>query len=191
MNLSASEINELTRAMKNNNLSIAEVIQRIQGKTIFEKAKNEEINLLVDYSLSLQEMISAGGYVRIHGKINKNNFYFPNELKSKKVSVSARLFHYNIPISSQDAINKIDKAGFRLATLAELLSLGSKYPELQYQFPIVALGSLEMDVYGALSAPFLGVSDYDRKLDLYCYSFEWKKHYRFLAIRKLSDQLIP
>jgi undecaprenyl-diphosphatase len=53
-----------------------------------------------------------------------------------------KLFHFNRDISSEDAIAEMDKDGFRPATLAELLALGEAQPELQKQFPIIALSSV-------------------------------------------------
>ncbi len=102
----------------------------------------------------------------------------------KKVEVSAKLFHFNRDISSGDAISEMDKTGYRPATLMELLVLGFLFPEMQRQFPIVALGSLWRIAGSFRVVPSLGVGGSRRELDLHWFDNDWDAHSRFLGVRK-------
>jgi hypothetical protein len=185
MKIEVSELQELLSVIEDNNLSIAEAIERIQDKKVTdEQPKNDEIVLSVDYSRTVQEMINAGKYGWTNDNITEKHFPLPTELNGKKVSVSTKLFHFNRPINSQDAIKEMDKAGYRPATLAELLALGEKQPELQKEFPIVALGSIWTDALGDRDVPFLDVYGLERRLSLYWFDFDWYDGCRFLAVRK-------
>ncbi len=185
MNLSASEISELFKVIEDNNLSIVEAIERIQDKKVTdEQPKNDEIVLSVDYSRTVQEMINTGKYGWTNDDITEKHFPLPTELNGKKVSVAAKLFHFNRSINSQDAIKEMDKTGYRPATLAELLALGEKEPELQKEFPIVALGSIWTDAFGNRYVPYLSVDGRKRMLDLDWFDDDWFDLCRFLAVRK-------
>lgn len=181
MNLSATEVSELFKVIKDHNLSITEVIGRIKGDS---NSKAEEITLTVDYSKNLKEMIAAGKYDRTNSDITEKHFPLPTELNGKKVESSSKLFHFNRSISSKDAISEMDKVGYRPATLAELLALGESQPDLQRQFPIIALGSVWHHASGRRVVPGLDVDGIGRKLDLYWFDGDWGAHYRFLAVRK-------
>jgi hypothetical protein len=185
MKIEVSELQELLSVIEDNNLSIAEVIEHIKSKeTSDEQSKNDEIVLSVDYSRTVQEMINAGKYGWTNDNITEKHFPLPTKLNGKKVSVSTKLFHFNCSISSKDAIAEMDKAGYRPATLAELLALGEKQPELQKEFPIVALGSVWTDAYGGRHVPYLDVDGFKRGLSLDWFGFDWYGNCRFLAVRK-------
>jgi hypothetical protein len=102
----------------------------------------------------------------------------------KKVEVSAKLFHFSRDISSDDAISEMDKAGYRPATLMELLVLGILFPELQRQFPIVALGSVWRPTSDGRCVPYLDGSGSGRGLGLGWFDDGWYADYRFLGVRK-------
>ena len=78
----------------------------------------------------------------------------------------------------------MDEAGYRPATLAELLALGESQPELQRQFPIIALGSVWRGAFGRRRVACLYVPGYGRRLNLYYLDNDWRAHCRFLAVRK-------
>ena len=103
---------------------------------------NEEIKLLVNYTKPLEQSITDGKYDFVGDKINNKNFPIPEKLIGKEIEVSAKLFHFDNRISSEDIIFEMDKAGYRPANLMELLVIGSLYPDLQRQFSIYALGSI-------------------------------------------------
>ena len=143
------------------------------------KLVEEGIILNVNYSRTLKEMIIAGNYDWINGDIKEKNFPLPTELLGKKITASNKLFHFNRSISSENAISEMNKAGYRPATLAELLALGEAYPEQQKEFPIVALGSI-----WCRTVPGFGFVDFERRLGLAWFGIGWEYNYRFLAVRK-------
>jgi hypothetical protein len=186
MQVETSELQKLFEVMEERNLSITNVITLIQGKSESVQAKTmeKEFNLSVDYSRTVQEMINAGNYDWTNSDITAKHFPLPKEHNGKKVPVSSKLFHFNRAISSEDATSEMDKAGYRPATLAELLALGEAHPELQKEFPIVALGSVWRDADGNRFVPSLNVSGYKRGLDLDWFGYGWRVGCRFLAVRK-------
>lgn len=95
--------------------------------------------VVVDYSKTLDEMIAAGLYDWKNDNINAKNF--PVDGKGTS-AVNVELIHFNRTIESNEALNELDKMGYRPATLPELLAFGAKYPDKQREFPIIALGSV-------------------------------------------------
>lgn len=186
MNLSANEISALFEAIENQNISIPEAIARIKGdsKKSDQKLSEEGVMLVIDYSRTLQEMINAGNYGWTNSNITEKNFPISLEMTGKKVEVSAKLFHFNREISSEDAISEMDKAGYRPATLAEILALGEAQPKLQRQFPIIALGSVWRRADGNRDVPSLNVDGSGRRLYLDWFDGDWSADCRFLAVRK-------
>jgi len=144
----------------------------------------EEIKLTVDYSRTLKEMINAGNYGWANDDITEKNFPLPTKLLGKKITASTKLFHFDRRISSEDAISEMNKAGYRPATLAELLALGEAHPELQKEFPIVALGSVWRGEDGGHVVPVLGFGGHRRGLVLYWLGNVWPDVCRFFGVRK-------
>lgn len=186
MNIETSELQQLLEVIEEKNLSIPEAIDLIKGNNTIDKQtkSTEEISLTVDYNQTVEQMIAAGKYDWKNSDITEKHFPLPAELSGQKTAVSSKLFHFNRDISSEDAIAEMDKAGYRPATLSELLALGTKHPELQRQFPIVALGSLWRLAFGLRRVPFLLVDGVERRLGLLWFDYDWYAYYRFLGVRK-------
>ena len=144
----------------------------------------EEIKLTVDYTKTVEQAITDGNYDWKNDDIIVKNFPISPEMIGKKVEVVTKLFYFNRDISSNDGISEMKKAGYRPATLMELLALGAVHPELQRQFPIVALGSVWHWACVGRFVPFLYVNDYKRGLKLSFVAGDWGAHYRFLGVRK-------
>jgi len=103
-----------------------------------------EIKLVVDYTKTLEQAIADGKYDKKNENINDKNFPVSPKMIGKKIEVSAKIFPFNCQTSSEDVIFEMSKVGYRPATLMELLVLGCLYPELQRQFTIIALGSIQL-----------------------------------------------
>lgn len=179
-----SDLKTVVEALETGKITMADILALINNKKEDNQGKKNEINLIVDYSRTVQEMINAGNYGWTNSDITEKHFPLPTEINGKQVSVSTKLFHFYLSISSKDAIAEMDKAGYRPATLTELLALGEAYPELQKEFPIVALGSVWRDGGGDRRVPVLRFSDYRRKLFLNWFDGDWPDDYRFLGVRK-------
>lgn len=98
--------------------------------------------LVVDYGLSLAQMIAAGKYDWVNSDITAEHFPVSGQGKQ---AVEVELWRLNKYFKNGDeVIAELErvKPDYRPATLPELLALGAAQPELQKQFPIVALGSI-------------------------------------------------
>ena len=135
--------------------------------------------------ITLADMLAAGHYDGdVNPDISEKNFPVNPALFT---TVGSKLFHFNRDIGSDEAIRLMDKDGYRSGTIEELLALGASQPELQRQFPIVALGSVwQRD--GRRNVPFLDGSDAKRDLDLHWIDGVWSVRCRFLAVRKSSSR---
>lgn len=138
--------------------------------------------LEVDGTLTLEQMIANGKYNWKNDDITSKKY--PIADKTKRTA-HMELFHFDRDISSEKAVKEMEKAGFRPATIEELLTLGENQPELQRQFPIIALGSVAGFSFGR-SVPYLGSGGGDRNLGLNYWAGGWNADVRFLGVRKNS-----
>jgi hypothetical protein len=141
----------------------------------------QSFKVLVDCTKSLAEMIQAGSYGYVNSDINSKNFRVEGQGQQK---VEVVLFHFKRAISIDDALREMEKAGYRPARIEELLALGAQYPDLQKQFPIVALGSMWQNPNGYCGVAFLGRVDAERKLSSDWIESDWSGGCRFVAVRK-------
>mgnify|MGYP001593530058 FL=1 len=99
-------------------------------------------------------------------------------------TVDVQLVHFNRIVSTEEALKELDNQGLRAIDLHELLSIGAKYPNLQREFPIVALGSVWQDRYGPRYVPYLDGLGSERDLHLSWVGDDWSELCRFAAVRK-------
>ena len=137
--------------------------------------------VVVDYTQSLADMISAGKYDWVNGDIIAENFPISG---SGQAELNAELVHFNRIMESGDVLKELDKLGLRPANIAELLAFGAKYPDKQREFPIIALGSVWQNRYGYRYVPELWSGSVRRKLNLHWLGDRWDEDDRFLAFRK-------
>lgn len=141
-------------------------------------------SIIVDYSQTIEQMVAAGKYNYVSPDINSKNF--GQELAIKKRAqeeLSVVLLHLNREASSEEVLVEMERRGLRPATLAELLALGAKHPELQRKFTIVALGS-SCVLNGHRQVAYLWSNLSSRYLDLGYFDNRRSAHCRFLAVRK-------
>lgn len=140
----------------------------------------------VDCSMTLIQMIEAGGYIGYFSEvINQDNFPITGQGKTEVV---LQLVNMGKDATTADVLAEMDRRGLRPATLPELLALGAKYPELQVSFPIIALGS----VHKIGNTDFVTyLNSIDNSWDVRFLGFEsnkpgdtWKDFCRFLAAKK-------
>jgi len=138
-----------------------------------------ELQITVNYNLSLAEMISAGKYDWISDDINEDNF----PVRGTGIIESVvELIHFNRNISSDDAEKELKKMKLRPANVEEILAFGAEYPETQRKFPIIALGSVA-SVSGNREVVYLGRLGAARDLRLLWRGHVWSARCRFLAVR--------
>lgn len=147
------------------------------------KIVDDIYSAIVDYNMSLADIIKVGKYDWVNDDITAKNFPITG---SGKVEVSLELVHLNKSVSTEDVLAHMEANGLRPATLVELLAFGAKYPELQREFPICALGSSWVLRDGSRYVPYLGRDDSKRFLNLRWFDYDWDGYGRFLAVRKVS-----
>ncbi len=135
----------------------------------------------VNYDLSVEAAVKLGRYDWTNSDIADKNF---PTTRTGKAEVAVELIHFNRVISIKDALSELDKMGYRPAELHELLALGEKYPDVQREFPIVALGSVWQDLFGDRYVPYLDRHGSKRDLYLNWIEVDWNEFFRFAAVRK-------
>lgn len=138
-------------------------------------------SITVDYSQTVEQLVRIGRYDWADDGINSPNF--PSREKGQ-AQIDISLLNFDHSISSEDVIKAMGAQGLRPATLKELLALGTAFPDLQRQNPIVALGSTRRYPYGYVYVPYLGRNDGYRRLDLRWFGGGWLPNWRFAAVRK-------
>ncbi len=135
----------------------------------------------VDETISVEEAIKLGKFDWANDDITSKTF--PKLKDGKKVDKEVAIFHFNKSISSKDAIAEMDKAGYKPATIQDLLGLSVKEPNLQRKFPIVALGSV-CKLCGRRRVAYLSESGSRRRLSLDWFVEDWRARYRFAGVHK-------
>jgi hypothetical protein len=165
---------ELDRRILEGTLDIDLVLSNLQ-KLIEGKPFNPK-NLSIISSISLSDRIALGKYDSISDGINENNFPI---IVGKDYEVKYKIFLFNGRfISSDGVIKKMKIEGYHAGNIAELLKLGEIKPELQMEFPIVALDSV-CDYH---DVPVLDYYVNTRRLILCSRRPDWPCTYRFLGV---------
>jgi hypothetical protein len=139
-----------------------------------------ELHIVVDYMMSLEAMIAAGHYDWVNDNITSSRF--PLKGDGRK-DLAAEVIHFNRDISSDNAVADLNRMGLRPGTIEELLAFGAEFPEMQRQFPIIALGS-SCKVDGVRRVASLGGGGSRRSLYLLWWVLGWVRDSRFLGFRK-------
>jgi len=154
---------------------IAEVIMASKQKV------RETYKVVVDYGKSLAEMILLGNYGWFNDDINSKNFPLQGTGAQESELV---LVHLNQSATSKEVLESLDSQGLAPAQFVHLLAFGAAYPELQRQFPIIALGSSFVDGHGDRGYPYLYCHGSRRRLCLYWGGDGHRGLCRFLAVGK-------
>jgi len=142
--------------------------------------------IIIDYEKTIEQAINDGNYDWKNKNVNSNNFPMPIGIVGGIVEIETKLFQFNKTLRSNEVIIEMQKSGYRPAILIELLALGKKFPELQRQFPIMALGSIWKNALGQVEVPYLDVFGGKRGLHLTWIGFQWISCYRFLGVYNQS-----
>jgi len=138
--------------------------------------------LSVDYGRSVEDGVKTGRYNWADSDITSHNF--PTKRKGAAEVAVVELTYFNRVISTDEALRELDRMGCRPAELHVLLAFGEKYPEVQHEFPVVALGSVWQSRSGDRLVPYLRRHGSRRHLYLYWVGYDWDEIYRFAAVRK-------
>lgn len=137
--------------------------------------------VVVNYGMSVEDAVKLGHYDWANGNITSKNF--PTK-RTGAAEIVVELIHFGRYILTKDVLKELDKMGYRPADLHELLAFGEKYPEVQREFPIAALGSVWQNRSGDRSVSCLGRDDSRRGLRLHWLGNVWLVICRFAAVRK-------
>lgn len=172
---------ELNRRVSEGTLDIDLVLSDLQ-KLIEGKSFNSN-TLQIFSDTSLSERINLGRYGCVDDDVTEKNF--PEKVE-KNYEVKYQIFHFNKSIFSDYVVVEMKKEGFKPASIHELLKLGEIQPNLQREFPIVALGTVCSNTRIGIRVPFLYDDGVRRNLGLGWFDGEWPDHDRFLGVRKVT-----
>jgi hypothetical protein len=140
------------------------------------------LKIVIDYSMTLADMIEAGRYDWKSDNITEKHFPH-SEMGKVRWQRDVQLIHFNRIISSDDVEKELDKMGLRPGMIEELLAFGATFPETQRKFPVVALGSVA-ETDGGRLVTGLGMGGSGRRLYLSWRGIDRDEVCRFLALRK-------
>jgi hypothetical protein len=148
-----------------------------------KQTKKNGYVISVNYDISIEELIKRGKYDWSDKIITNKNFLTK---RSGKSDIAIELVHFNRKMfSSEIVLSELDKIGLRPAEACELLTFGEKYPDLQLNFPIVALGfGSEENAYPLFVISLAGRGDVDRIAFVRLFLTYWGPQWRFAAVRK-------
>ena len=174
--------------LQNDNVGIKSNTVKVGADKVINYTLTETKTLTVDYSQTIHQMLCAGRYYFVNQNIVEGKIPIPAELVGTKVEISTVFFCFNKETSSEEVILKMDEAGYRPATLFELMALRIEFPGLHRQSIIIALGSVRHRFLGKHYAQ--GLNDYyGRSLYRLCFHSGRTDWYSapaviFLAVRK-------
>lgn len=176
------QVSELHRQIESGRVTREAFQAFLRNPEQFEALSADPLfRVTVDYGLPLAQMIASGKYDWTNGDITPERFPIQGEGKAPRELV---LVHLDKVATTDEALAELDRRGLRPAKIEELLALGAARPELQKEFPIVALGSRFVSRRGGRFFAYLGWFGNGRKLDLGWDGSGWRGVCRFLAVRK-------
>lgn len=168
-----------------------------EGEAILEKiadliAESRNLDkgvfsLFVDYSRLLDEMIKDNKFDRINPYIAEKNFPInkrPNGELDMKVFSAEDLVGQIRWVSSDEALQALEKMGYRPAELPEGLAYAKVNPDKQRLYAIGLLGSIWHPWPTPRLVPVLWGDNTGRLLSLNRFMDGWRSCDRFLAVRK-------
>lgn len=171
--------NEKIKALTERRGFLTQVLDVLEGRSQIFVLDPE--NIIVDYGMSLEDMIKAGRYDWINSDLTVEHFPIKGE---GRVEFEAKLFSFDHIISSEDAKALIEEEGWEVAKTEHLLAFGAKNPKERWRYRIMALGS-SGELLGGRLVPSLGWGDSEGSLDLLWWGNGWTSNCRFLAVRKV------
>lgn len=136
----------------------------------------------INYQLTLSMMIVLGKYQKVDSDITAEHFSIT---KSGEMEENLVIFPFEKRISTVEIVTIMGSENYEPAAIEHILAFGAKYPEVQKQFPISALGSRWRVSINLFMVPTLDVSSCNwRSLKLDFSSFTWDEGRGFLAMPK-------
>ena len=155
-----------------------------QNQTLAKKVVDlvrPRYRIVVDYNLSLAEMIRAGDHCRPNVDITAEHFPVRGT-GSHKFSVV--LLHFTVEMRSDEVPAEMGRLGYRPAKIEHLLALSKTDPDVQRRYPITALDSVWNVLDGRRSVASLGGNANARYLSLFWVGNLCSANDRFLGVPK-------
>lgn len=130
---------------------------------------------------SLADLIIAGHYDWVNDNITAEHFSLD---ESQFGGFKLVLVHLDQVASTDEVLAYLQENNLEPAKIGHLLGFGAKYPDIQREFPIIALGSSWVGPVGLRSVPYLDSDGAERSLRLAWGAYHWRDRCRFLALRK-------
>jgi len=165
---------------KNPSWEAAEIIVSLEPK-VYKTYK-----VVIDYEKSFTEMKELGKYDYSECWVNDRNYPIMGIGQHRLEMV---LVHLNRFASIREVEYYLMRQKLTPAKLEHLLAFGAAYPELQRQFPIVAIGSVWMHDIQSYFCPSLNYNDRGRVIDHHWFYYSpqcFDATCHFLAIRKAA-----
>lgn len=144
------------------------------------KTLTKVFRLIVDYDQPFDQMISRLGCDRVDPNITEDKF--PSE---ESGSQEVEFVLYSTAVNGFDkCLKEMETKGLRSTTLKELAAFGTRYPNMQLEFPIMTLNSVWGIFRGRCFVPYLGRWLDGRGLNLHWFDNDWLGDNQFLAVRK-------
>lgn len=199
---SDESIHALVTESKPEEQSIQKIVSLLKSPKAIQAG--DTFSVTIDYKKSLADMIAVGKYDYVNPNIVEKNFPIQQRPSVSEADMQSSgnpyrtlgvqndnsanivLVHLNKAVKTSEVLAYMDKQGLRPAYIEELLAFGEKYPEIQRQFPVVALGSVWVSSGQGRSVACLGSGGSERDLGLYWGGPDgaWGGVYRFAAVSK-------
>jgi len=160
---------------------LADAVAAVVEQKLRKLLKITKFPVRVNYGATVEDMVGRGKYDWSNNDITAG--HFPTQ-RNGEADLVIELVHFNRNISTDAALRELDKMGYRPAELHELLTLGEKYPDLQREFPIIALGSVCWGSHDSRNCAYLNRNGSKRKLNLNWIDNDWNDSCRFAVVRK-------
>ncbi|MBM3182294.1 MAG: hypothetical protein FJZ86_18400 [Chloroflexi bacterium] len=102
--------------------------------------ENRKFQVSIDYDQSVEQMVLAGGYQKVHKDVTSSNF--PSKEKGKGAIEILILKSDNKSLTTEEILDEMASLDLQPITIRELLALGAKFVDLERSVgPIAAFGS--------------------------------------------------
>lgn len=139
-------LEELSRRVDEGTLSFTVTMGVLQAVIEGKHSPTEPMifDIVVDYSLTLDQMIKAADFTSVSDSIHMGEFSVVGDGKVKRV---VSILHFDERVTNEEILAAMENRGLSPAGIEDLLALALAYPDLQKTHSIVALGSIVQGVY--------------------------------------------
>lgn len=143
----------------------------------------EKYSVVIDEDLDFEDAIQAGGYNDVHPAIVPPAFW--QTQTGRKETVDFYPFSIAKPMETDAVLQLMKEKGFAPAGIYALLAFGAQYPEVQWECPVIALGSRWKNRDGDGGVAYLWNNPFGRALLMAVIKKDrpWLANCRFAAVR--------